>query len=76
MLASDRVRIPDGFDFDAVSGLSHEIRGILRRIRPETLGQVQRTSGVTPAAINVIWLHIEKARRAHGEGAEPVSRTS
>ncbi|MCL4236522.1 MAG: tRNA uridine-5-carboxymethylaminomethyl(34) synthesis enzyme MnmG, partial [Deltaproteobacteria bacterium] len=76
LLSSDRVRIPDGFDFDAVGGLSHEIREKLRRIRPETLGQVQRTSGVTPAAVNVIWLHIEKARRARSDASEPVSRSS
>ncbi len=75
LLSADRVRIPDGFDFNAVHGLSNEIREKLRRIRPETLGQIQRASGVTPAAINVIWLHIEKARRMRDEAIAPVSRS-
>jgi tRNA uridine 5-carboxymethylaminomethyl modification enzyme len=64
LLASDRVRIPEGFDFDAMHGLSNEIREKLRKIRPETLGQAGRISGVTPAAVNILWLHIEKRRRA------------
>lgn len=64
LLASDRVRIPEGFDFDTLHGLSNEIREKLRKIRPETLGQAGRISGVTPAAVNILWLHIEKRRRA------------
>jgi tRNA uridine 5-carboxymethylaminomethyl modification enzyme len=66
LLHADRVKIPDDFIFDEVHGISNEIREKLRRIRPENLGQLQRIPGVTPAAINNIWLSLERRRRASG----------
>ncbi|MEJ5370012.1 MAG: tRNA uridine-5-carboxymethylaminomethyl(34) synthesis enzyme MnmG [Bryobacteraceae bacterium] len=47
-------RIPEGFDYGSVPGLSREIREKLERVRPETLGQAGRIPGVTPAAIAVL----------------------
>lgn len=51
-------RIPDGFDFTNIAGLSSETRQKLSKIRPLTVGQAARISGVTPAdvAILSIWL--------------------
>src|SRR5262249_10323889 len=50
--------IPDGTDFSAVGGLSSETRQKLSKVRPTTLGQATRISGVTPADISIlsIWL--------------------
>ncbi len=47
-------RIPAGFDYRSVPGLSREIREKLERVRPETLGQAGRIPGVTPAAVAVL----------------------
>jgi tRNA uridine 5-carboxymethylaminomethyl modification enzyme len=51
-------RIPDGFDFTSIAGLSSETRQKLLKIRPLTVGQAARISGVTPADISIlsIWL--------------------
>jgi tRNA uridine 5-carboxymethylaminomethyl modification enzyme len=56
--AKHRQPIPDGLDFDRVIGLSSETRQKLAKIRPTTLGQAARVSGVTPADVAVlsIWL--------------------
>ena len=50
--------IPDGTDFSAIAGLSSETRQKLSKVRPTTLGQANRVSGVTPADISIlsIWL--------------------
>jgi tRNA uridine 5-carboxymethylaminomethyl modification enzyme len=42
--------------------LSHEVRQKLQRHRPETLGQASRLSGVTPAAISLLLIHLKKGR--------------
>jgi tRNA uridine 5-carboxymethylaminomethyl modification enzyme len=57
-------RIPAGFDFAAVAGLSTEMRERLERTRPETLGQLSRIPGVTAAAVSLLSLHLEMRRRA------------
>ena len=53
-----RQRIPDGFDFQAVTGLSSEARQKLSKIRPASLGDAARISGVTSADVSIlhIWL--------------------
>jgi tRNA uridine 5-carboxymethylaminomethyl modification enzyme len=43
-----------------VSGLSNEVRQKLARQRPETLGQAARISGVTPAAISLLLVHLKR----------------
>jgi tRNA uridine 5-carboxymethylaminomethyl modification enzyme len=60
---SDRRRIPDGFEFDGIPGLSTEVRQKLGRVRPETLGQASRIPGVTPAAIAVLDVYLSLASR-------------
>src|ERR1700731_4510930 len=54
----DLQRIPDGFNFAHIAGLSSETRQKLTKVRPVTLGQAARISGVTPADISIlsIWL--------------------
>jgi tRNA uridine 5-carboxymethylaminomethyl modification enzyme len=59
-LAAERRRIPDGFPFDRIPGLSREIVQRCFEIRPETLGQAQRIPGVTPAAVAVIGSYLSR----------------
>ena len=55
--------IPEAFDYDAVNGLSAELRQKFERVRPQTVGQAQRIPGMTPAAISLLLVHIERRRR-------------
>ncbi|WP_394695835.1 tRNA uridine-5-carboxymethylaminomethyl(34) synthesis enzyme MnmG [Pseudoxanthomonas japonensis] len=55
--------IPAGFDFSGVRGLSAEVQQKLERVQPETIGQAQRIPGMTPAAISLLLVHLERARR-------------
>jgi tRNA uridine 5-carboxymethylaminomethyl modification enzyme len=50
----ERRRIPEGFPFAQVPGLSREVVQRLTQVRPETLGQASRIPGVTPAAVAVL----------------------
>ena len=52
--------IPADFDYTAVRGLSNEVRQKLIDHRPATLGQAGRISGVTPAAVSLLMVHIKK----------------
>jgi tRNA uridine 5-carboxymethylaminomethyl modification enzyme len=54
----ERRRIPRGFPFDRVPGLSREVVQRLRQIQPDTLGQALRIPGVTPAAIAVLGAYV------------------
>ncbi len=56
--------IPEGFDYARVRGLSAEAQQKLERVRPQTIGQAQRIPGMTPAAISLLLVHLERARRA------------
>ncbi len=55
--------IPEDIDYDAVSGLSHEIIQKFKHHRPATLGQASRIPGVTPAAISLMLIHLKKRQR-------------
>ena len=52
--------IPSDLDYDAVSGLSFEIRQKLKVSRPMTLGQMGRISGVTPAAVSLLLIYLKR----------------
>ncbi len=56
----ENIRIPEELDFDEVSGLSIEIRQKLKRFAPTNLGQANRISGVTPAAISLLMVYLKK----------------
>jgi tRNA uridine 5-carboxymethylaminomethyl modification enzyme len=61
---AEQRRIPDWFDYRAVSGLSREMQETLGKVIPQTLGQASRIPGVTPAAVSLINVYIEiQARR-------------
>ncbi|MEW6570116.1 MAG: tRNA uridine-5-carboxymethylaminomethyl(34) synthesis enzyme MnmG [Nitrospirota bacterium] len=59
----ERINIPEGFDYVAVNGLSKEVLSKLNEIRPVSLGQASRIPGVTPAAISLLMVAIERLRR-------------
>ena len=59
----ENVRLPEDFDFNAVHGLSNELKQKLGAVRPASLGQAARIDGMTPAAISVLMVAL-KARRA------------
>jgi tRNA uridine 5-carboxymethylaminomethyl modification enzyme len=54
--------LPAELDYGQVTALSHEVRQKLSRHRPATLGQAARISGVTPAAISLLLVHLKKGR--------------
>jgi tRNA uridine 5-carboxymethylaminomethyl modification enzyme len=59
-------RIPEDFDYITVNGLSKEILGKLQEVRPSNLGQASRIPGVTPAAISLLLVSIERLKRERG----------
>jgi tRNA uridine 5-carboxymethylaminomethyl modification enzyme len=56
------VALPEDLDYAAMAGLSNEVVEKLMHIRPRSLGQASRISGVTPAAISVLQIHLKKAK--------------
>ncbi len=56
----EKAGIPADFDFQSITGLSHEVREKLSRIQPVSLGQSSRISGVTPAAISILMVHLKR----------------
>ncbi len=57
---SEATKIPDAFDYQRISGLSNEVKEKLSRIRPFSVGQASRISGITPAAISIIQIYLKK----------------
>jgi tRNA uridine 5-carboxymethylaminomethyl modification enzyme len=58
----EQLALPAELDYMQVTALSIEVRQKLSRHRPETLGQASRISGVTPAAISLLLIHLKKGR--------------
>ncbi|PZP60586.1 MAG: tRNA uridine-5-carboxymethylaminomethyl(34) synthesis enzyme MnmG, partial [Delftia acidovorans] len=56
----ENLRLPAELDYMQVPALSFEVRQSLQKHRPETLGQASRMSGVTPAAISLLMVHLKK----------------
>ena len=71
MKRAEQRRIPDGFDYGSVSGLSREVVEKFTRVRPLTLGQALRIPGVTPAAVSLVNVFIEIFQRRGAEQAQP-----
>jgi len=63
MAKIEKIKIPDGLAYMSIPGLSSEIKEKLSNVRPLNLGQASRVSGVTPAAISILMVYIEKLRR-------------
>jgi tRNA uridine 5-carboxymethylaminomethyl modification enzyme len=60
--AYENLVLPADLDYTAVKALSFEVRQKLARHKPETLGQASRISGMTPAAISLLLVHLKKGR--------------
>jgi tRNA uridine 5-carboxymethylaminomethyl modification enzyme len=56
----EEVRLPEDTDYGSVHGLTAEVREKLGRIRPLSLGQASRISGVTPAALMALQVHLKR----------------
>jgi tRNA uridine 5-carboxymethylaminomethyl modification enzyme len=54
------VSFPEGFDFSSVIGLTTEVMEKLKKIKPHSLGQASRISGVTPAAISILMVNLKR----------------
>ena len=64
----ESTRIPEALDYAKVRGLSFEVRQKLSAQRPETVGQASRISGVTPAAVSLLLVHLKRWGKANREG--------
>ena len=60
--SQEQLPLPADLDYQQVTALSHEVRQKLARHRPQTLGQAARISGITPAAIALLLVHLTKRR--------------
>jgi tRNA uridine 5-carboxymethylaminomethyl modification enzyme len=58
--AHENTRLPEALDYTEVRGLSFEARQKLMQFRPETIGQASRISGMTPAAISLLMVHLKR----------------
>ncbi len=58
----EAVTLPEGIDFTKMSGLSREVIEKLTTVRPRSLGQASRISGITPAAISILQVHLRKKK--------------
>jgi len=65
-------KIPQGFHYDRVVGLSREVVEKLAAVSPQSLGQASRISGVTPAALSLLLVALERDRRAGPPSAPSV----
>ncbi len=69
----ETLRLPADLDYGEIPALSFEVRQKLNKHRPETLGQASRISGVTPAAISLLLIHLKKGRFKGFVANEPIS---
>jgi tRNA uridine 5-carboxymethylaminomethyl modification enzyme len=58
--------IPEGLDYQTIPGLSNEVKEKLSKIRPISLGQASRISGITPAAVTIIQIYLKKWEKDAG----------
>ncbi|OOE61308.1 tRNA uridine-5-carboxymethylaminomethyl(34) synthesis enzyme MnmG [Salinivibrio sp. IB282] len=56
----EHTALPTNLDYEQIKGLSNEVKGKLADARPETVGKASRISGVTPAAISILLVHLKK----------------
>lgn len=60
----DSLKVPENYDFRAISGLSNEMVDRLERTRPQTFGQARRIAGLTPAALSLLLVQLTLKRQA------------
>ena len=66
LLRQEKVKIPADFDYEAVKNLAFEAKEKLQKIRPLTLGQASRISGVNPSDIAIISVHLKMSNNKSG----------
>ncbi|MDF2947397.1 MAG: gidA [Bacillales bacterium] len=64
MKKMDSKKIPDNIDYDSINGLASEARQKLKQVRPLSIGQASRISGVNPADISILLVYIEQGKIA------------
>ena len=69
MSRSDAMAVPDDLDYAVIPGLSREVVEKLQAIRPRSVGQASRISGITPAAVAILMTHIGLSQRRRAEVA-------
>ncbi|MBU1128392.1 MAG: tRNA uridine-5-carboxymethylaminomethyl(34) synthesis enzyme MnmG [Candidatus Omnitrophica bacterium] len=57
----ENINLPDNFDYSGINGLSNEIKEKLSSVRPKSLGQAARISGVTPVAVTILMVKLKGA---------------
>ena len=62
MKKMDRKKIPEDIDYDAISGIATEAKQKLKEVRPLSVGQASRISGVNPSDISILLVYIEQGR--------------
>ena len=60
---SEKILIPEDFDYLSIKGLRQEAKEKLMKIRPLNIGQASRISGVSPADISVLSIYVKKAKK-------------
>ena len=60
----DRINLPDNLEFSQIPGLSTEVVENLEKARPTNLGEASRISGVTPAAVSILRIHLHTKQAA------------
>jgi tRNA uridine 5-carboxymethylaminomethyl modification enzyme len=59
----EKIHIPPAFDYEQIPGLSNEVRQKLSEVQPTSLGQASRISGVTPAALSILMIYLQRLRQ-------------
>jgi tRNA uridine 5-carboxymethylaminomethyl modification enzyme len=70
------IRLPAHMDFRAIPGLTAEVREKLEKVKPLSLGQASRISGITPAAISILLIHLKRFPGSERGSFQPSSRTN
>ena len=60
----EQIHLPDDIDYRQISGLSREVSEKLTRIKPRSLGQASRISGITPAALTLLSFYVKKKHKS------------
>ena len=68
----EEMKIPDKLSFQGIPGLSNEVKEKLSRIRPASLGQASRISGITPAAISILMVYLKRVSLRGNEMTEAI----
>ena len=71
MQRADLVRLPEDLDYGTIPGLSREVVEKLTALRPRSVGQASRVSGVTPAAVSILMTHVALTRRRAADVPSP-----